>query len=201
LAMATPDEINTNKISPERLAEIKVLASRWVDVKGAKSVLGATSPGAMLTQFKGWGIPVLESTIEDLVALGKQVGGGEKMTDLQKIELQRLTVNAAIAMSVLGVVAANVDEEDDSWTANFLKGLLREFFSVTGGANPLWLLSPAPAIGYYIALYKAVVMTLKRERYETGDREGELKGPRALLRLAPGRALARQAGLTEEQEK
>jgi hypothetical protein len=212
LALSTKEEIASGKISAERLAEIKVAASRWIDVKGAKSVLGATSPGALVTQFKGWALPILETTAEDAVALAKTLKG-EKMTETQKTEVIRLVTTGAVVTALSALAFGGVDEDDDSWTAQFLKGLHREIFSVTGGANPFLVLALPPALTYYARLLKAMSLTWdgisplasekarKDATYQTGEHEGELKGPREFYRLLPGRALARQLGLTEETKE
>ncbi len=197
LALSTREEIMSGQISPDRLAEIKLLASRWIDVKGSKSVLGATSPGALWTQFKGWAIPIIGTTLEDHAALLKQVAGKGKMTELQKLEMRRLYTTWAVTGVVASFVAQSVDDDDDSWTAQFLRGALRELMSLTGGANPL-LFFTVPAFAYLEQLGRAISMTLKGERYKSGPHEGEFKGPPALLRLVPGNRLLKQTGIIED---
>lgn len=217
LALSTKEEIQSGKISPERLAEIKIQASRWMDVKGAKSVLGATSVGALVTQFKGWAIPILETTIEDHAALLKQLAGKEKMTELQKLELQRIYATgatvAAISWFMTNRLGVGVDEdgEPQDWVTQFLNAVHQELFSITGGANPFLVLALPPAARYYDRLLKAISLTTvglwdrmwgreeNRGEFKGGEHEGELKGPAELKRLLPGRALWRQV-MPEDEE-
>ncbi len=198
LAEATSAEIKAGAIAPERLAEIKTHAARWMDVKGSKSVLGATSAGAMLTQFKGWAIPIFETTIEDLTALSKQMAGGEKMTPVQQRELIRLTYTFVAVTAISALVAETVeDEEDDSPAAQWIRALHREMFTITGGAGIFTVFSTPPAIAYAIRLVAAAKMWWEGARYKTGDREGEKKWPTAAARLLPGRSLLTQIGVME----
>lgn len=199
ISMMTPEEYEAETISPERLAEIKTVASRWMDVEGANSVLGATTPGAALTQMKSWGLPILRTTIEDFKALGEQLLGREKMTPLQQLELQRLLTNGAVLSGLAMFATSGLDEEDKSERAKFLRGLARELLSVTGGANPFWALAVPPGIGYYIRAYQALELTLKRTEFTTGEHEGELRGPAAAKKLLPGAALARSLAPSEEE--
>ncbi len=198
LAEATSAEIKAGAIAPERLAEIKTHAARWMDVKGSKSVLGATSLGAMVTQFKGWAIPIMETTIEDFTALAKQMAGGEKMTPMQQRELVRLLYTGLAVTAISALVAETIEDEDDqSAAAQWLRALHREMFTVTGGAGPFTVFVTPPAIAYYIRLFTALKATWEGDRYKTGDREGELKGPEMLKRLVPGRSLLTQIGVME----
>jgi hypothetical protein len=205
LALSTKEEIMAGKISPKRLQEIEALASRWIDVKGAKSVLGATSVGMIATQFKGWAVPIIGTALEDHGALLKQIKGQGKMTELQKLELQRLyAVWATTALVAVWAGDRVDDKEDKRLTTQFLRAIYRELFSLSSGANPLMFFA-VPAASYLFRLGQALGETAvglfdwaidreeNRGAYKTGENEGKLKGPRALARLAPGAAGVRTA--------
>ncbi len=201
LGSMTDAEFAAGVISPERLAEIKTTAGRWMDIHGMKSVLGSTSVGAAFTKFRGWLLPILRTTAHDITALVKHVGtrGDKPMTRQQATELYRIAEVTLISSGIyLGMMA--VDEDDDTFVGQLKKKLVQEMFSLTQVFHPTSILTAGPVVAFLTQLGKNLEMLLKLEEYKPGSpREGELKAPRALLKQLPFSAAVRN--FTKEDEK
>lgn len=201
LSSMTETEFAAGEISAERLAQIKVHAGRWIDVPGMKSVVGSTSTGAAFTKFRGWYFPILRTTLQDVIALGHTIARGDpkkRLTPEQGWELFRIaevtTIGAALFLSM-----GEPDKEDDSFAAQLQRRAISEMFSLTQVFKPSMLLTLGPVAAYIERLGKNITMTLMMEEYKEGsEKEGELKGPPALMKQVPFAALYRN--VTKEKE-
>lgn len=181
LGSMTAEEFAAGEISHERLAEIKTAAGRWLDIHGAKSVIGSTAEGATWTQFKGWAIPPMTSVLSDLKGLGSAVAGGKKLTAEHFQDLYRASY---FVLAYLLMKKGIEDEEDDSFLGQAKKRARREIFSLFQSIDPVMFAGPGVFGDFVVKLAKALKSLVTLEEYSPeGARAGELKGPAAVERL------------------
>jgi hypothetical protein len=63
LGSLTDEEFKSGNITSKRLAELKREMGRYRVTEGSKSVVGSTSVGGTLTQYKSWAIPPLRTNL------------------------------------------------------------------------------------------------------------------------------------------
>ena len=201
LGNMTDEEFAAGEISHERLAAIKVEAGRWLDVHGAKSVIGSTTEGATWTQFKGWAIPPATSILSDakdlLASLPKE---GKPLTIEHWRDFYRLAYLTTAAFMVREALAADEDGEDDSLLGQVKARIRREVFSMFSAVN-LKMFASAGVFADWLAKFaRWVEMTVLLEKYdEEGPRAGEFKGPPAWWRLVTP-AVVKQLQSKDEEE-
>ena len=190
LASLTKEELASGTVSDERLADIKLKLGRWIDLPGNKSIFGSTSTGASITKFRGWAIPVMLSTGEDLMALGRtltKLGDPKKrLTVEQAVELRRLMEAAAIALAVTALVKS--DDEEDAGPVE--KKLLQEVWTLLSALSPMTSLAFGPMIPFITNLGRN--LSLLGTKYQAGEKEGEDRGVAALKKQLLTPALVKQ---------
>jgi hypothetical protein len=185
MANMTDAEFKAGEISNERLTEIKVKMGRWLDLGGAKSVMGSTSAGAMGSQFKGWAVPIFSSSLDLTTALYKRAAKGEKLTAEQGLELRRSLEAVAIALTVAYVIG-DADDQDDSMKGRVLAKIRREIFTLMQGMNVALFLT-APAAAKWLWDFAASVNLLLH--LERSKSTGELTGWKGIKRQMTPAAL------------
>lgn len=198
LGNMTDEEFAAGEISHERLAAIKVAAGRWLDVHGAKSVIGSTTEGATWTQFKGWAIPPMTSIVSDVSDLASAVAGGKPLTREHFRDFYRLTYLTVGALLVREVLAADEDGEDDSFIGQATARIRREILTMFSSIDPT-LFAGAGVFPDFLAKFaKNLKMLILLEGYKDEDREG-FKGVEGLKRqLTP--AVVKQLQSKDEEE-
>lgn len=177
----TKEEFESGKVSPERLAEIKIEAGRWLDIPGLESPAGITPEGSTFKKFRGWAYPILATTLEDLNALKNSVTGKESMTPQQKMELVRIGVVASF-----GVLARSLSkeyEDDDSAIGVAIKRVVNELNSVLQAIKPSMFLSVGASLGFVTNLAKNIELLLTLEEYKT--KEGLVGADRLKRQFTP----------------
>jgi hypothetical protein len=194
LASLTPEEFNSGVVPESRMAEIKKKLGRWMDLPGNKSLFGSTSTGASLTKFRGWAIPVMLSTADNLRSLAATLGAGDpkrKLTDAQKSELLGQLEALGVAVAVTQLMKGEDDEESP-----VEKKLLSEIWTLLGALSPKTMLSVGPIIPFVLQL--AQNLSLLGTKYQRGEKEGEDRGVAGLKRqFTP--ALAKQFQSKDEE--
>jgi hypothetical protein len=189
LGMMTDEEFKAGELSPERLAEIKLIAGRWMDLHGLKSIDGSTSIGAAATKFRGWMLPILRTSLQNANSLlaTLNVKDGKKLTARQIGELYSIAEVSMVAGAVfMGFGFGDADEEDDSFVGQLRKKLVSEMFSLTQVFNPTMILSAGPVVSFITQFGKNVKMLLWLEEYAEGSKhEGENKGAAGLKKQLP----------------
>lgn len=225
MTFMTDAEFAAGEMSPERIAEFQRIIGRWMDIHGMKSVLGATSLGASFTKFKGWMLPILRTTLQDIGSLlhsagvkvesfdvpgsglvsaglktpGKILGNNKPLTSRQAAELYGI-LEATVVASAVWMSFGEVDRRDRSFVGQLKKRILSEIFSLTQSLDVTKLLTPADLM-FLIRLGNNIKMFLLLEEYdEDGRRAGELKAPAALAKQMPGSAFVRQFLPVEEPQ-
>ncbi len=188
LASLTDQEWQSGEISTERLAEMRLDMGRFRVVPGTGSLVGSTSVGDAVMQYKKWAAPFARTLAVDAQKfLGdlKSKPIGEALTSREARELYRLAY-MSMAVFVVGAMAG-ADDDDKSVMGKAKARMYREAMTLMQGVDPtLWLASPRLLTWLYqtASALKSVALM---ETYKSGDKEGELKGPDKMKRqFVPG---------------
>jgi len=173
LASMTEQEWNNEELSTERLAEIKLEMGRFRSVPGDESIIGSTSLGKSVAQYKTWAVSPTRTLITDLETMAKTLSQkkyGEAFTAKEAREVYRII--GTTASMVMVVALAGAEDDDNSVIGKMKKRAIREVFSLTAGMDPAFWLSWRTA-SYLKQLGTALKNLLFLETYKT--KEG-LKG-------------------------
>ena len=185
LGSLTKEEWASETVSTRRLAQMKRELGRFRVVEGAKSIFGATSLGSMMTKYKTFAIPILSTTIRNLITV-------TKTRNFRGREAQELLRSAMLSLSILFVVKAFVgddDDKDDSFTSTVLAKAYRDSMSLVGALDPQLIASEPRFIGFVGDLAESVSLILTLEKYKQGENEGRLRGVEKLKRTLVPRAI------------
>lgn len=167
----TEEEFKTGEISNERLAQLKLLAGRWMDMGEAKSIIGRTSVGEAGTKFRGWAIPIFTSMGEDLAALGRSITGlgdpKKRLTSEQASELYRVMETGAAALAARAM--AGDLEKDDSFTGKVIKYMLRELTTLFQAMKPTTILTAGVTVAFIEEFAKNLELLITLEEYKTKE--------------------------------
>jgi len=187
LGNLTKEELQAGKVSPQRMARLKLEAGRWRDMgKDVQSVVGSTSIGAATTKYKGWAIPIARTTIKDLTDLGNKLQARDFKGAVTGREIQELY--RAIEMSAILLVVGSAirgEEDDDSFLGKLKARIYQESMTFLGGIDPTLFLSTPRLFSFTQKLASNLKTLVALEEYEKDTkwgREGELKGLRGIQR-------------------
>jgi hypothetical protein len=196
LGSLTEQEWNSEEISPERLAEMKLEMGRFRLVPETQSLVGSTSVGNAVMQYKAWAVSLTRSTIQDMTTLLsdlKNKGIGEALTTREVKELIRI---AGITGAVLIVGAmAEADSDDDSFIGKMKARAYREAMSLTQGMDPTFWLATPRLLTWLFKTAQALKQIVTLEEYK--NKPG-LKGVENLKKQVVPRTL-RLIGKEESQ--
>lgn len=186
LGNLTKEELETGKISKERLAQLKIEGGRWRDMgRDMNSIFGSTSLGEASFKYKGWAIPILRTTIADL----RSVSSGLFNRDLSTLKSKEAAeLYRALEMTTILLVVGSyiISEEDDKTFLGKLKArIYQEAMTFLGGVDPTLFLSTPRLANFIQKLADNLVKIIKLEEYQSTTRygeEGELKGVKGLQR-------------------
>ncbi|NIV65223.1 MAG: hypothetical protein GWN40_03415 [Nitrosopumilaceae archaeon] len=114
LGSLTKEEWKSGKVSPERLAEIKLEMGRTRSVPGGKSVIGSTSLLGVVHQYRTWAFPLLRMVATDLGKTIKRIGnlkGKEILTANESKRLIKSLFLASVVYTLGDALFSNVDDE------------------------------------------------------------------------------------------
>ena len=189
LGNMTDAEFAAGTISNERLAEIKKMAGRWIDVGDAKSIMGTTSAGKSYTQFKSWAIPIMSSSLDIINSTIKAVktGDGKALSPMQRTELVRVMQSVTL-VAFVSQMAGEADKDDDSYLGRLKFTVMRELSTLIQAVNPMMFLGGPVAAAWLTRLAQNIQMWITLQRSKT---TGELMGYQRLKKqLTP--AIVRQ---------
>jgi len=181
----TKAEFEAGAISPTRLAEIKKITGRWIDLTGTESVAGATPEGKAYTKFRQWAVPPLSSIADDITSLAKQVKtkGKKKVNAQQAAEFYRIAEVLAVTYLIISLAG---ESDDDSFTGKLKKYAVRELSTIVQAIDPQRWLDAGVFIGFLEQFGKNLNLLMRLEEYETNSRwgqKGELKGVKGFQRM------------------
>jgi GNAT superfamily N-acetyltransferase len=199
LGSITDAEYNSGEISSERMTEVLLDMGRFRVVPGTKSLVGSTSVGGTLTQYKTWAIPVLRTNLKNLIDTGKNLKDmpvGEALTQREAIEIYRLVGLTLTAYIVWAMVGA--DEEDDSFVGQLLNKVKRETFTLIQAVDPTLFFGDPRLSSFLQQLAKNIKMSLFLEEYKT---KPGLKGIEGFKRQLTPRAIKQFQKPKEKKER
>ena len=183
LGSLTKEEFKAGKVSTERLAEMKRHAGRFRAIRGANSIVGATTLGKTITKYKTWAIPIFSTVSKDLLSLGKVVRGKQKINSQEMKELWRILEITAFVL----IIGALTNKDDDQGFIGQLKAkMYREAMTIMGAMDTKMMLSTPRLISFISNLGTAISEIAKLEKYKT--REG-FKGVERFKRIFTPRAI------------
>ena len=191
----TDEEYKSGEISTERLAAMRVELGRWRAVPGSASLVGSTSAGKAVTQFKSWAVPVLRTALSDIGKVASDLRNkptGEALTTKEARELVRIVAISAPVLIAGAMLHGEEDDEDRSFMGELTVRMYKEGLTLLQGLKPTtWLAYPIIA-KWLVDFGKMVENILTAEEYES---TGELKGVEGAKRLF----IPRQFRSTEEE--
>jgi hypothetical protein len=186
----TKEEFKSGVITTKRLADLRRDMGRFRVVDDAKSILGNTSPGGIVTQYKTWAIPIIRTSVKDLKTVLSMAKEG-KLAKKEASELVRGTIaTATIALATYGVVSSDQKESEKTFAKKTTDKIVRDTMSLFGAFNPDMWAGEFRSLQFVRNIVSSMEQIVKLEEYETDGKEyveGELKGPAKLKRLVtPG---------------
>lgn len=182
LGSLTDAELKAGKISSQRLAELQVELGRWLPVEGSSSILGSTTEGGILTQYKKWALPPLRTATKNLVELGGMLKNKKDPFKSREFwELYRI----AVAGSVVGLTAYAVGndsskkDKDRSFTEKIINKVLQDSMSMVSSIDPKTYTSVPRMLTFTTDLMNALSDLIRLEKYKksgSGYKKGDLKG-------------------------
>lgn len=143
LGSLSATEYASGSISPARMAEFQIQMGRFRIVPGTSSLMGNTSIGGAITQYKKWAVPILRTTTKDISTLLRDLKNkpiGEALNTREARELYRIIGVSSTAVLV-GMMLAGGD--DDDFLGKIKAKAYRESTSLMQGLDPkLWLSVP-----------------------------------------------------------
>ena len=187
LGSLTPDEWTTGEISKERLADLKLEMGRFRAIEGAESVVGATTEGSVLTQYKKWAIPAMRTQTQNLNRLARALVKKDPKV-LQSREFWELfrtaQVGAFVAVMAYGI--GTLDDDDKSLMTTLKKKMITESLSLMSALDPKTLTGYSRLAGFVKDLGQGLSDLIK---LETTKSTGELKGLNDLQRILTPRLI------------
>lgn len=190
LGSMTPEEFAKGTISTERLARLQVEMGRTRVVSGFESIVGATSPGKVITQYKSWAIPHLATTIDDFAKLGSmfknrdpKIFRSKEFKDLFRTTL----IGTVTVLAYYGFTEELADKKDRSFAEELAFKAGRDAMTLIGAMDPTLFASNLRLLAFLGDLSTSLKQIVTIEKYKDGD----LKGPKKLQKtLTP--AVVRQ---------
>lgn len=179
-------EWKAGKLSPERLAEMRLDAGRWRDMgRDVKGIFGSTSVGQATTKYKGWAIPIVTTNYGNAISLSKKLKNkqfGEALTSRELKEFRRIT-ELTIAVTFVGSYLLS-EEEDETFIGQMKARAYQELLTVYGAMDPN-LFTSVRLASFIDNLARNLWNVLQLEQYQRDSRwgyEGDLKGLRGFQR-------------------
>ena len=169
LGSITKEELNSGVISEKRLAELRLEMGRFRVVPGAKSIIGSTSLGGAMIQYKSWAVPMLRTSVKDLTTFARDLNEvrlrdktiGEALTTKEARELYRIIMITIVAL----IVNAAADQDDNSMLGKTKAKMRREMFSIAQSWDPaMWVAVPRSA-SFAIDFAKNISDLVRLEEY------------------------------------
>ncbi len=181
LGSLTDAEWASGNITPARLAELRTEAGRWLPLEGTQSILGSTSEGELLTQYRKWAVPIIRTTIKDIKDLTKMVGSGEWSKASKSREFWELFRVAQVAstVSLVAYAVSTSDNKDQSFITRTINKTLRDAMSIVSAYDPKNYTSGIRTITFLEDLMATLSNLVRLEEYKTsgaGYTKGELRG-------------------------
>lgn len=183
LGSLTKEEIKAGKISPERLAQLKIEMGRWVPMDRSESIYGSTSAGKASTKYKTWAIAIVDRAMKNLKDAGKLLLKG-KFKDAAGSREARELVNAgmfagAAALMALWIAGDSQNKKNPGIIDKIKQKTIQDALSFVSAINPQTLLTE-PRIASFASDFGTALWEIANlEKYQKsgkGYEKGDLKG-------------------------
>lgn len=183
LGALTKEEYDSGEVSKEKLAAVKMGMARYRPISEMRSLVGSTSFGQMLTQYKTWAIPVMSTTIKNWKSLASQAikldSGFFKSKALQE------ELRGVLVVTLVMLLASSLSElDDDTFLGKLKRKATNDALTVIQALRPSTLLSVPRLVTFISDLGTNLDALITLERYK---QSGKLKGANGILRqFTPG---------------
>lgn len=190
LGSITDEEYKTGEITPQRLGELNIAMGRWRVVEGAKSIIGSTSAGGVLAQYKTWAVPIFRTTLKDITTLVgniKDQGLAKSLYSKEGAELFRsIMVLGTVALIVKALISSDKDtEKEKTFFEKLVDKSVRDLLSTIGVFDPTFFASEPRVLAFFGDLAAAIKSIGMLEEYTDDAPDGSydaggLKGVKKL---------------------
>ena len=182
LGSMTDAEFRAGEVDLTRLADIKLEASRWIDMGGMKSVFGRSTVGTAQMQYKSWAVPTTISLIKMAGKLAETLAGKKgALSPKDRLELFRVIYMSTAIVAMHGVFD-DLKDEDSFLGRLAARAYLELTFSLTAGLDAGFFTSGPAALGWVIRLVENLRMWVTAKRAKSGRDAGKLQGLENLKR-------------------
>jgi|GEM_PF-4086661 len=169
LGEMTDLEWKTGEITPERLAIMKREMGRWRVNSNGKSIVGSTSIGSSITQYRNWMVSSGRTTIKNLTTIAKDP---KKAFSREGRELLYGAIITA-GFYLLGKAVLK-DEKDDGIIDEIISKSIRDGMSLVGALDPRVWTKPARQMQFVGDLLLIMQQIVTMEEYKN-SKKGEYK--------------------------
>lgn len=183
LGSMTKEEFLKGEISPERLGQIRLEIGKYRVIDQASSIVGASAPGKVFTQYKSWAVPILHTTASNLSKLAKSAARGEKVINTKEFQetLRASIFTALLLVASYGLYAHYRDKKDRSFVEQIAFKSINDALSMIGALNVSLWTSPTRLQGFIADLGESISNIIAS--LSTGERtleKGEIEGLKQL---------------------
>lgn len=210
LGSITDEEFASGEISPQRLAEMQIAMGRWRVVEGAKSLMGTTSLGGIVNQYRTWAIPIVRTTLKDITTLlgGLKKDGLKTLNTREGGEIFRSIVVAGTAVIIVKALLSSGEdkEKDKTMFEKLVDKAIRDLMSTIGVFDPTFFTSEQRVLGFIGDLGTALKSILILEEYSDDAKDGsyeagDLKGVTQIKKAFTPSAVRQFKGPDESEDK
>lgn len=220
LGSMTREEWEAERVSPERLAEIKLNAAKFRKIVGMESVYGATTVGRSWTTYKTWLIPVIGRNLlnirrtanqiqSDIVEMKKTHPKESEQAiwtrvikripdDVKRETLSQVEVTIFFAV-LAGLASELIDDDDKTIIAQMIRKVLREVLTISQALDPIKFLATPVDLVFLQEFVKGAWQILRWEKYK--DEKRGLKGIQTLKRALTPRFVGQFLDSYENKEE
>lgn len=179
LGTMTDAEWESETISDDRLADMRIDMGRWRVIEGGKSIFGSTSIGGAAMQYKSWAVAPVRTILKDISKVTSDLAKkpiGEAISTREAAELRRIISMAGLVL----ILGSMFDREDKTFAGQLRAKVYREALtSIQAIDGALWFSAPR-ILSFMLDLSKNIKALFKGEEYTRGKYRGENKGARGL---------------------
>jgi hypothetical protein len=189
LGSLTKQEFKTGEISAKRLAELRKEMGRYRVVDEAESVMGKTSLGKVITQYRTWAVPIMSTTIDNLKVIqriAKRDGVKAVMKRKETHELFRSAMLAmTISLAVGGYARSLKDKKDKNFAEELVVKAYRDSLTLVGAMDPNLFASQARFNSFVadiilgvtsIVTFENGILSPEFDEIQSGEDKGKNRG-------------------------
>lgn len=188
LGSMTDEEYASGEITPQRQAELKTELGRWAPIEKSESLVGATTLGGLITQYKKWAIPPARTAIKNFRFIYDKIKSGDASFIKSKefSELFRIAQISAMAALAAYFVSTKDDKKDKSFVNIVEQKLVQDLSSMLSSIDPATYTSAPRTATLAFNLMFALSDLVRFAQYDTSGKnfeKGDFKGVKKLEAL------------------